>query len=59
MKKMILPNLGQPFKLSLAPTALHPSAPEGAAIATQEPKASFPPRRVNLSNRHGIHRLGA
>lgn len=45
---------GQPFKLSLAPTAIHFSAPDEAAIATQEPKASFPARRIRLSSRQGI-----
>lgn len=47
------PILGQPFKLSLAPTAPHPSAPDEATIATQEPKVSFPPRCVHLSSRTG------
>ncbi|KAI7785099.1 hypothetical protein LA080_008135 [Diaporthe eres] len=43
---------GQPFiKLSLTPTDLHLSAPDEAAIATQEPRASSPPRRTTLSNR--------
>lgn len=56
---MLTPILGSHFKLSLTPTALHPSAPDEATIATQEPKASFPHMVVLISsNRHGSSRSG-